>query len=225
MSGSEQMPELDELEPLEEAPETASEAGGPPSIPQQTLNTLRSGLAPPAFNPRADKEYYRFLFASLVILLGGLMPWAWDLNHAGYKTVTGGVITLFAIGLVWRWWAAIHTRNFGGKDLFWVVIALVPLVWLGFALGKPFEEPGVADWGAARGIEDWGGLFDAVGAEDGGLGVLGEFFRAFGTGRLFVLVGCLLLEVFMVMAIFGGAKKVKEQKAAARAAASERRRR
>ena len=51
------------------------------------------------------------------------------------------------------------------------------------------------------------------------------FTLNFGPGKLMILLGCLMLEFFMVAGIFGGAKKVKEQKAASRAAASERRRR
>jgi len=222
MSETQDLPELEELLPLEEG-EVVS-----PAVAEQTLATLRSGLPPPAHNPRAEPDYYRFLFASMMVLVGCIMPWSWNLDHAGYKTFLGGILLLYAIGLVWRWWAAIHTRKFGGKDLLWVVIAFVPMVYMGYKLGTAFQADGIKAWYALRiGSEEpsWSGLFEKRGAEDGGMWVISEFIRAFGPGRILVLVGCALLEVFMVMAIMGGAKKVKEQKAAARASASERKRR
>ena len=52
------------------------------------------------------------------------------------------------------------------------------------------------------------------------------FFRSFGTGRFFVLLGALLTEVYFILGVAGGVKKNKEQKAARQAqSAGERKRR
>lgn len=224
MSNPPDLPELEELQPLEEG-EVVS-----PAVAEQTLATLRSGLPPPAHNPRAEADYYRFLFASLMMFIGCMMPWSFNLDQAGYTTFVGGFITLYSIVLIWRWWAAIHTRKFAGKDLLWVVIALVPFGYMAFKLLNAFDADGIKAWYALRidATEEnpsWGGMFDKYGAKDGGMWVLSEFVRNFGPGRLLVFIASGLLELFMIMAIFGGAKKVKEQKAAARASASERKRR
>ncbi len=92
-----------------------------------------------------------------------------------------------------------------------------------------FNQPAVQDY-VAQGIcaRDWGEVFDGLfgmltGSQEGRSA--GNFFRAFGTGKLVLFVGALMAEVFFLMAILGGAKAAKAQKKARSASASERRRR
>lgn len=214
---------LDELEPLEEIQEGAVAAGA--SVMPVQIN---GGMPAPAYNPSADKEYYRFLFAGLLIVLGCLMPFG-PSPVAGYMSIRGAVFLVIGLGIIWSSWASIHHRRMVKGMLRWVFLAAIP-----FAVGivdllVAFNEgTAVARWIASQPegqrMTGWGDFF-------GGLGQIlypgdqvGEFIRNFGPGRLMTFLGGTLAEVFMIMAIMGGAKKIKEQKAERRASAGSRRR-
>ncbi len=85
-------------------------------------------LPAPAFNPGVDKEYYRFLFAGVIMLLGCMMPFGPEWEMAGYKTLGGAFCTLVSLGMVWTWWGAIGSARFGGQNLKWVGLALVVFI-------------------------------------------------------------------------------------------------
>lgn len=223
--------ELEELEPLEEAGSGGPAAAPDASYADQSLQALRAGLPVPACNPRASKEYYRFLFAGVVMTLGCLMPFGPEWTMAGYKTLSGALFLLISLGMVWSWWGAIHFNKFTGANLKWVVLALVPFIVELFNLVSAFDAPAVRDYiDKDMTVASWGELFESVQLslfqKDAAAGLKVEnFFRAFGTGKVVLFVGALLAELFFIMAIFGGAKAAKEQKMAARAASAERRRR
>lgn len=224
--------DIPELPAFEGAESTQPEAGpAMPSVPEATLMALRSGLPCPAYNPRADKAYYKFLFAGVLMLLGCLMPFGPQLDMAGYKTMSGGIFTLIALGLVWTSWGAINTGRISMK---WVFLAFIPFAAQLMNLMAAFTEPAVAQ-AIANGslkITTWGELFGKMGTSLGkseeavvaGRDVA-EFFRNFGPGRIFLFLGALLAEVSFIQGVMGGAKKLKQEKLAKQAAGAERRRR
>ncbi len=216
------MPELEPIaEPAQAAPAAAAAAPAPakrPGLP---------GLPPPAFNPTADKEYYRFLFAGVIMFVGCMMPFGPEWGMNGYKTMSGAFFMLISIGMIWSWWGAIHSARFSGKNLRWVGLCFIPFVVELFNLISAFDEPAVralidaqalalegavavpiaVDWS-----EVWAGMTDFN--NPAATEKVGNFFRAFGTGKVFVFVGAFLAELFMLMAVFGGAKAAKQQKVA-----------
>ena len=211
--------QLEDLEPL-----PAPGAGAPAAMPV----ALTGGMPAPAYNPAADREYYRFLFAGVVMLLGCLMPFGPAMAFVGYKTARGALTLLIAVGIVWSAWASIHHRRMIKGLLRWVTLALLPLVLGVVDLLLAFRDGGaVAAWVRAAGPEhsigSWDELFGQLGNVLAPGDQVGEFIRHFGSGRLVVFAGALLAEAFMVLAIFGGARKLQEQKAERRAAASARR--
>jgi hypothetical protein len=62
-----------------------------------------------------------------------------------------------------------------------------------------------------------------MGGSEDGVQKAANFVRAFGAGRIVVFIGAALNVLFLLSAVFGGAKHAKAQKAAARAALAERR--
>ncbi len=223
-------PELQDLEPID-APGSGDAAPPTMSLAEATLHQLRSGMPAPAQNPRAGKEYYKFLFAGVVMFVGCLMPFGPEWEMAGYKTLSGALCLLIAIGMIWSWWGAIHHARFGGAQLKWVGLALIPFLVQLMNLIGAFDAPAVAAYVAEnKTVGSWGDLFAALKGsvidKDAAMALKVEnFFRAFGTGKIVLFVGALLAELFFVTAIFGGAKKNKENKMARAAAAPERKRR
>ena len=231
------IPELDELEPLEEAdaqPTPEGEKAAPPSVADRTLALLSAGLAPPANNPNAEKEYYRFLFAGVVMFLGCMMPFGPEWGMSGYKTFGGAIYTLISIGMIWSWWGAIHRNRFSGTNLKWVLLALLPFFMQLVDLIFAFEQPAVIDAknmatiAEGRCAQNWGdvfgNLFGMIRGTAGGHEA-SNFFRAFGPGKVVLFVGALLAEVAFMRAIVGGAKAAKAQKKARQAGTAGRRRR
>lgn len=210
--------QLEELEPLEEiAPPPAAAAPAPTA----------AVLPAPAYHPGADKEYYRFLFAGVVMLLGCAMPFGPEWDMAGYKTPSGAFFTLIALGIVWSSWASIANRRMIKGMLRWVMLAFLPLVLSIVDLMQAWDAPAVKAYVESGRpiVKSWGEFFGAIPKmfyPEESL-KLGNFLRAYGTGRIGVFLGALLAEVFMILAIVGGAKKIQEDKAARRAAASGRR--
>lgn len=212
--------ELQELEPVQAMPDEAQEQTTTPSGGKRAPI-----LGAPAFNPNADKEYYRFLFAGVLMLLGCLMPWGPEWSMAGYKTLSGAFFTLIAIGMIWSWWGAIATNRFSGSNLKWVGLSVVPLIVTIFNLIGAFEAPAVVDMreaGAAM-PEGWGEFFSSLsgsipimgGEEEAGEKV-SNFLRAFGGGQIVLFFGALYAELAFLLAVMGGAKHAKAQKSAAR---------
>lgn len=237
MSDTGDVPELQELEPID-TPANGGQAPQTMSLAEATLLQMRAGMAPPAMNPRAGKEYYKFLLAGVLMLLGCLMPFGPEWEMAGYKTLSGALFTFISLGLVWSWWGAIHQNRFGPAQLKWVGLAVIPFIVQLMNLIGAFGAPAVANWPRGNGpiASSWGGLFDAMKGSIPFLAADQEsqmraalevenFFRAFGTGKVVLFVGSLLTVVFFFTAVMGGAKKVSEQKQARSAAAAERKRR
>jgi hypothetical protein len=198
--------ELQELESIEEPP--------PPPPEEPTAEAPRPGapsLPAPAYNPAADKEYYRFLFAGLVMFIGCLMPFGPDWSMAGYKTLSGAVFTLIAIGMIWSWWGAIATGRFTGKNLKWVGLCIIPLIVELMNLIGAFDAPAVrAAIDAGDPIsKSWGEFFESFFAREL---EAQNFVRNFGAGKIVVFIGALLAEASMLLAVFGGAKAAKAQK-------------
>ena len=101
--------ELQELEPLDDGaghgqPAGVAPGGTAPSVQELVMQQMRSGLPAPAYNPRADKYYFRFLFAGLLMLIGCLMPFGPEWDMSGYKTVSGAVFLIIALGVCWTAW-------------------------------------------------------------------------------------------------------------------------
>ncbi|MBK8098259.1 MAG: hypothetical protein IPK26_14200 [Planctomycetes bacterium] len=233
MSDSANVPELQDLEPLDAGAPVADDGGAAmPTAEDASLSALRSGLPPIAFNPRcADKTFYKFLFAGVVMLLGCLMPFGPQTDLVGYKTMSGGLFTIIALGMIWTWWAAIHFNRSTAASLKWLALCFVPLIVQLMNLIGAFDAPAVA--AAIRdGVaisKSWNDLFADIGsalAKDADAGMRVEnFFRYFGPGKFFVFVGALLAEMSFFGGIVGGAKKNKQDKVARQMASAERKRR
>lgn len=216
MSYTGDVEQLDELEPLED---------GPPPAPLPMPAPTTGGLPAPAYNPAADKEYYRFLFAGVLMLLGCLMPFGPQWQLAGYKTLRGALFLLIALGIVWSSWASIHNRRMIKGMLRWVFLAFVPLALSIVDMMVAFHDgTAVREWidrvGPEKSIGSWGELFGELGNVLRPGDKVGEFVRSYGPGRLVVFAGAVLAELFLVMAIFGGARKISQQKAERRSSGS-----
>jgi hypothetical protein len=215
MSHSGKVEQLADLEPLADGPHPAPVMPGPSA----------GGLPAPAYNPVADKEYYRFLFAGVVMLLGCLMPFGPQWHLAGYKTLRGALFVIIALGIVWSSWASIHHRRMIKGLLRWVLLATLPLALSIADMMVAFRDgTAVADWidrvGPESSIGSWGELFGELRNVLAPGDQVGEFVRYYGPGRLVVFAGAAAAELFMVMAIFGGARKISQQKAERRSSGS-----
>jgi hypothetical protein len=238
MTDSGNVPELQDLEPLD----AGGEPGAQPqstTLGEATLQALRAGLPPPAFNPRCtDKAYYRLLLCGLLIVIGCLMPFSADLAQVGYKTMSGAIFLVIGIGMTWTWWGAIHNNRSTAASLKWLLLCFVPFaaqvmnlinydpvatLTTAQALGSLPPQATTTTWG-----ELFANMATALGksAEAGDAALKVEtFFRCFGTGKVFVLLGAAFAELFFVLGIVGGAKQNKQQKQARMATAAERKRR
>ncbi|MBM4060034.1 MAG: hypothetical protein FJ265_02910 [Planctomycetes bacterium] len=230
-------PDLASLEPLEPLDAGGTEAGpGAPAGDAALVQTLRSGLPCPGFNPYCgDKTYYRFLFAGVMMLLGCLMPFGADTAVAGYQTMSGAVYTLIAIGMIWTWWGAIHTNRSTGASLKWLLLCLAPLVAIvmnmtAFVPAESFDVAKARGWLASDAAfsSGWKELFKDVGSalmkDAAAAEKVGNFWRLFGTGQFFVFLGAVFAELGFVGGVIGGARKNKQEKQARMMAAAERRR-
>lgn len=214
--------ELPELEPLEAAAPAAALAANAPTPPMAP--PVPPGLPAPAYNPAADKEYYRFLFGGVVITIGCLMPFGPEWDMAGYKTLSGALCLVVGIGLIWSWWGAISTNRFRGANLKWVAFALVPLILMVFGMMRAFEAPAVkAFFTAGKPMpQSWSEFLSAFFSLKDGLAQekADNFVRALGGGKIVILLGALWTEFAFLLGIFGGAKTARAQKAAKLATAA-----
>lgn len=217
MSYTGDVEQLDELEPLEDGPLAAA--------PMMAAGPAPGGLPAPAYNPTADKEYYRFLFAGVVMFIGCMMPFGPQWQMAGYQTLRGALFLVIALGIIWSSWASISNRRMIKGLLRWVFLAMIPMALGIVDMIVAFREgTAVHDWillvGPEAAIENWGEFFDNIGNVLAPGDQVGEFVRYYGSGRLVVFVGAVLAEVFMIMAVVGGAKKISQQKAERRSSGS-----
>jgi hypothetical protein len=213
------------LEPLEDQ--------AAPRAPQASAVTpvvQTSGVGAPAFGPRAHKEYYRFFFAGLIMFLGCLMPFGPEWTMAGYKTISGALFTLIALGIMWSAWVAIGHNKFGGFTLRWIALAFVPFGVELYNLILFTSEPAIKsaiDAGTPPMPNGWGELWECIkGFKNPELSEkLNGWVRYFGTGKLVVFFGALYAEFHLLMAVFGGVRAGKQKKAQAAASRSSRRNR
>ena len=220
--------DLANLEPLEPLAGAAAAA-------QDPMAGQRAGLGAPAFNLYCtDASMYRFLFAGVMMFVGCMMPRNADLSVAGYQNVSGGFYLLIAIGLIWSWWGSIaNNRAMGTK---WVLLAAIPLigsVWytIGFNVEAAHELAVTNGWVASTGFTHSDGLGGAFGDIWAALMKDAEaaercsgFWRLYGCGNLFILLGALLAEVVLIMGVAGGMQQNKKATQEKRAKAAERKR-
>lgn len=204
-------PELDTLEPLAEDSMATAQPTSSASV--------GLGLPPIFFRADAHPEYYRFLFGGLVMTLGCFMPFGVDVA-AGYQTLAGAFYLVLALALVWSMWIAVYTGRFRMK---WIMFGLIPFLFGLMDFIFVSRNHGIATFTGP--VAD--GWLDAIklgmGGTPEGVTKASNFARAFGTGRIVLFVGAALNFLFLLSAVFGGAKHAKVQKAAARAALAERR--
>jgi hypothetical protein len=233
--------DIPELEPLEElaAPAPAAPAVGAMAVTPVSLG----GLPAPMYGARAQKEYYRFFFAGLVLFMGCLMPWGPEWEMAGWQTLKGGVFTIIALGIMWSSWVAISHGKFDLSSMRWLVLASLPLVSSVFFVLGVFESSAVQVYIAAmkakevsEGLSDpiyiasWGDFFRNLSGIRTELYAesLGEFLRYSGPGQYFVLFGSLMAELFLIKGVLSGIKTgaaQKKEQAAAREATKKSKRR
>ncbi len=237
---------LQELEPLEPAAGVAPEAIEAAVVAQmQNMPSQQgpsAGLPSPAYNPRCtDKSSYKFLMCGVLMFIGCTMPFSANLDLVGYKTVSGAFFMFIAIGMVWTWWSAIHHARATSASLKWIGLTMFPLLAQAMNLINFDATTASAEavgWGWVKDLPSLpngyglGTLFSDMGT---GLGKSGDaapaaarcemYFRSFGTGRFFVLLGAILTELYFILGVVGGAKKNKEQKAARQAQSADRKRR
>lgn len=242
----------------------ASEPAAPAAIPaheaqMHQLNYLGklvdrsfAGMPAPLFNPSASKEYYRFFFGGLMILLGCLMPFDADWAHLGFRTFFGAICFLIGLGICWSMWGAINT---GIVRMKWILLAVIPFVYGVLFVINPFpqaEVNGRTEMDIMRPyyeaeaetftqgqvnqlqeqrrelrvqdprVNTWGEFGSTLGRIMLDPSATANALQRSGPGKWFVLFGSLLIEFTFILSIFGGAKKIKEQKAA-RVASSRRR--
>jgi hypothetical protein len=205
------MGELDELEPLADDIPPPPPSGGAPA--GATPVVMASGLPTPFYNPNASKEYYRILFAGVLITLGCLMPFGPEWTMNGYKTLVGGIMLLIGLGIVWCMWGAIHIGR--PPSIKWFgLFPLVPVVWGVMQILGAWDAPAVKAFQGPI-VQDWGELFSALVSRDSAqFEKVGNFMRQWGAGKVFVFLGGVLAELYFFLGILGGAKAMKQQKAA-----------
>lgn len=227
---------LEPLEPLDDGGAARGAGGAAPA--EASLAMLRASLPAPGFNPFcSDKTYYRFLFAGVLMLVGCVMPFSADYQQVGYKTMSGAIYLVIGIGMVWTWWGAIHNNRSTSASLKWLVMCLIPLAAVIMGLVSYDPEAALA---AAKSdgllkaeaqVSTWKtlttDLFTAGRpSSEAPAAALraGNFWRLFGPGKVFVLLGALIAILGFFGGIVGGAKQNKQEKKVRQSAASERKR-
>ncbi|MGE0144637.1 MAG: hypothetical protein AB7I19_16665 [Planctomycetota bacterium] len=209
---TDELPELEPLEPISASQDAAGMAMA------NTGPVAHPGLSAPAYNLGADKEYYRFLFAGVVITVGSLMPYGPEWDMAGYKTLSGSLALIVGIGMIWTWWGAISTNRFRGSNLKWVAFALLPLIINLFGFMSAFQQPAVVAM-REQGVDlpaDWSEFFSAFFQfkDQAKQAPADNLVRALGAGKFVVFLGAVWAEIAFFLAVFGGAKTARAQKAA-----------
>jgi len=232
--------DLASLEPLEplDAGGGLDAAGGAMSTEEATLQVLRSGLPAPGFNPQCrDKSFYKFLFAGVVMFVGCMMPFSAEPARPGYQTMSGATFLLISIGMIWTWWGAIHSNRSTGASLKWLLLSAIPLIagiWnmIAFDAEAALQLAKARAWLPAEATTSlswkdlFGDMWAGLGRRDVEAALEAEtFWRLYGPGRFFVLLGALLAELGFLGGVLGGAKQNKQMKQQKQMAAAERKRR
>jgi len=195
--------EFDSLDDIVEPERTAESTPPPPKAPDMLeliYQRTFAGLPTPAFNPMADREYYRFLFGGVLIVVGCLMPFSGDWNQLGYKTFAGGLNLVIGLGVIWSMWGAIYTKMFNFR---WIMLSFFPFLW---AIVHFFQM----DWSMFESV------FHRAGYKTGwhgphSISQFGNVLQQIGPGRFFVFFGALLIEVTFVMSVVRGFQRKKQQ--------------
>lgn len=202
-------PEFDTLEPLPEM----SMAPPPGAM----------GMLPPFYRAEAHGEYYRFLFAGVLMTLGCLMPFGGIEQEPGYYQVLGALYLVIGLGVIWSMWIAISGGRFKMK---WIMLSMLPFLLQLLAIIFVDRDAGVQAFIAAKRpmADGWSDMFSQAFARTAeSTDKAMNFCRAFGTGRIMLFLGAALNFWFLLGAIFGGAKQIKAQKAARMAEKAEKR--
>lgn len=228
--------DLASLEPLEPLDTGAAEGAGGMTNDDLLVQAARSGLPCPAANPYCrDKTYYRFLFAGVIMLVGTLMPFNANTAVAGYQTMSGGFYLLFAIAMIWTWWAAIANNRTTGASVKWLLFCAIALIATGWNMGV-FDPEAAHKLAVTHGwmaqdatySANWKALFSDMGSalakSQEAAARVENFWRLLGTGQFFVFLGSLIAELGFFGGVLGGAKKNKQDKQAKMMAAAERKR-
>ena len=252
------------VEPLESEEEPlAEEKGAPPPppggeempwkhcifcgarIPAPAKACERCGHALGPFEPATPKEYFRWFFCGLLIVLGGFMPVGPDGSVMTLQTLAGGLFFIMGLGVMWNMWGAIYSGRF---KMFWIVMLFIPVIWGFWRFFLPMMGTGLAEYDilvkkgaqlSAAQLADYNHLkllashgapltfkelFGALGQAPPDWSKVRAWFWVNGYGPTFVFLGSLLAWIFFVIGIFGGIKHGR-QKAAQRAASGGRSRR
>jgi hypothetical protein len=233
-------PQLHDLEPLDPGQPQRGAGAAVTSAGSAAPQPPRAGLPPPAWSATCrDAVPYRLLMCGVLMVIGCVMPFGADLQLAGYKTMGGAFFLFVGIGMVWTWWAAIHDNRTNGASVKWLLLCLVPLVTqvMDLIAYDPVEALSAAKLaggiaGNAETCASWGVMFHQLGLalsgmEDAAVAAarVENFFRCFGSGRVFVLLGAALAVVFFGMGRVGSSRPAEAQRPLRAAAAVERKRR
>lgn len=232
-------PELPELEPLEEEAVLEPAPAAPTAPVAGPMPVSLSGLPAPAFGMRAQKQYYRFFFAGVVMFLGCLMPFGPEWAMAGYQTLGGALFTLIAVGIMWTSWVAISHGKFDLTSMRWLILAFLPLTVMVWHIIFIFEEPAVLAYQALAQaayeadvvahptmeienltIKTWGKFFDMLihFKTPDYSNAVDHFVRAYGTGKIVLLFGSFYACMQFVLGVGSGIRAGKQQKVAREAA-------
>ncbi len=215
-------------------------------IPAPAKACERCGHALGPFEPNTPKEYFRFFFCGLLIVLGGFMPVGPDGSLMTLQTMTGGLFFIMGLGIMWNMWKAVYS---GRLKMFWVWMLFIPIIWGFWRFFLPMMGTGLdfydkltpaqlgqlssaqlADYHhlkllASHGAPTtFGELFGALGHAPPEWGKVRAWFWVNGYGPAFIFAGSLLGYIFLVLGVIGGIRHNK-QKAAQRAASGGRSRR
>ncbi|MFY9345208.1 MAG: hypothetical protein WAT39_22150 [Planctomycetota bacterium] len=228
--------DLASLEPLEPLDAGAMPGGPGPGGDDPMLQLMRSGMPAPAFNPYCrDKTFYRFLFAGVILIVATLLPFSAE-PRAGYQTMSGALYLLLGIAMVWTWWGAIANNRSTNASLKWLLLCALPLIggiWnlLAFDAEAALAAAKANRWVAESATtslslkELLGDMFGGIARRNvDALAKAETFWRLFGPGQFFILLGGLIAELGFLGGIVGGAKQNSADKKAKQLAAAERRR-
>ena len=230
MSNSGDLPEMESMESTPDAgavsePVATAPTPGAATPPPAPMQVALSGMPAPAFGLRAQKEYYRFFFAGLIMFLGCLMPFGPEAELVGYKTLGGALFTLISLGIMWSSWIAITHGRFNMSNLRWLLCAFIPLTVMIYHLVMIFDEPAVQGYIAANAgdpsvIQSWTELWDRVihFRTTSFSNNVDNFVRAYGTGKIVLMFGSLYAILLFFKGVGSGVKAGKAQKKASAAA-------
>ena len=227
--------DLASLEPLE--PLEPLQAGAAPGPNDDPLAAQRAGLPAPAYNMHCrDKTFYRFLFAGVLMFVGALLPYNAEPGRAYYQTLSGALILLLGIAMIWTWWGAIANNRSTNASLKWLLFCMLPLIggiWnmIAFDSSAALAQATANGWlpqdaGASGNWKELlGDMFGGVAKRNAAWMLRAEnFWRLYGPANFIVMLGALMAELGFIGGIVAGAKQNKQEQKAKQMAAAERRR-